>query len=147
MKKLLLVLLVAGGGYFLWQYTQKAPERAYREFAEAWARGQTDQAMRYADGDKIRRALQRFHIRGMPVQMEAFHGAKSEILAVKKMREGEVSLEATQRVTYDPPGATSAIGGTMLATFRHVVRIRETPAGWRVVDFEASFLDATQTRP
>jgi hypothetical protein len=51
-----------------------------------------------------------------------------------------------QIVAFDPPGLTTGLGGAMAASFRHVITMRRTPEGWRVVGFEPKFLDEVSTR-
>jgi hypothetical protein len=49
-------------------------------------------------------------------------------------------------IAFDPPGITSAIGGAMVMSFHHSVRLRKTSEGWKVVAFHPALLEMSEVR-
>jgi hypothetical protein len=78
--------------------------------------------------------------------MEALRGDRYEVESRSKDSDGDVRLVVKQTVHFDPPGATTGIGGAMYAHFRHTATVRKTPDGWRVVAFDREFLDMGEIR-
>jgi len=116
-------------------------------FLEAWAREDTRAAATLTDGEPAKKTVESKILRGvLKAPMEAYRGERVAIESRESAPTGEVTLTAKQVVLFDPPGITSGIGGAGAASFRHVVRMRKTPAGWRVVGFEPTFLEAGPTR-
>jgi len=58
-----------------------------------------------------------------------------------------VTLTVKQIVVFDPPGQTSGFASSAAASFRHVLTMKKTPAGWKVAAFQPTFLDAVSNRP
>ena len=149
MKKLFLLLLVAGGAFaaFRWFERHRA-NAAYEGFAESWAREKREAAARFGDAETVRRAFEVTPLRKYPggAAMEAYRGERSSIESRESAPDGGVALTATQTIFFDPPGVTSAIGGAMFARFRHAATVRKTPEGWRVVAFEPAYLEMGELR-
>ena len=144
MKKVVLVALLAGAGWFGYRFVVRMQqESCYRKVADAWAIGQTDEALRYAEGDAVRQSLEEHTLRS-PVDgrmIEAWRGVTYTIESSSKEEGGDIGLEAKQRLAFDPPGITSAIGGAMWVSFHHSAKLRRTSGGWKVVAFTPKFLD------
>lgn len=148
MKRLVLLALVAGGAWFAYRYAVvDAPVRTCEGFLEAWGREDTPAAAAMTEGETARSSVETHILRGVcRIPMEALRGSRSSLESRAKGPGGEEVLTMHQVVAFDPPGATTGIGGAMAATFRHVVTMRKTAAGWRVTAFEPKFLDAVSTR-
>lgn len=149
MKKLLLALLVAAvacAAY--WLLVLEPPVRAYRRFADAWAREDTPAAAALTTGEAAKKDVESRILRGVVLEpMEAYRGARHEIESREGSADGTVVVTAKEFVFFDPPGIASAIGGAGVAEVRHVARMKKTPEGWRVVEWKAEFLGARPTRP
>jgi hypothetical protein len=148
LKRIVVLLLLAGVGYTVYRVLARAgPVRAYEKFADAWARGDDEIALRHAEGDAMRRTLRSHSIRGLLFHpMEAFHGTRYAIDSVTSSPEGDVVIAAKQTIGFDPPGVTSAVGGAMFAVFRHQATLHKTSEGWKITAFEPTFLEAGETR-
>ncbi len=149
MKKLFLVLVLAGGAFVAYrQLVVEAPVRAFRRFAAAWGREDTPAAAALTDGDAARMAVESKILRGVvQAPMEALGGSRVTIESRVDRPDGDVVVTARELVTFDPPGVTSAFAGSMVAAVRHVATMRRGPDGWRVVAWTPEFLEAHATRP
>jgi hypothetical protein len=144
MKKLLFLLLLAGAGVLGYRYIQSSGAvSAYEKFAEAWTLGDKALAMRYAEASTATRAIERQSLRGLQsgAILEAFRGTRYVVESSTRSPEGDVVLEVTQTIQFDPPGVTSAITGAMYTHIHHSATVRKTPDGWKVVAFEPKFID------
>ncbi|HKF44250.1 MAG TPA: hypothetical protein VKG01_14200 [Thermoanaerobaculia bacterium] len=150
MKKLLLLAVLAAAawfGYTKW-FADREAIQAYEKFAHAWSRGDTDEAARHGEKQVAENAIQSQNLRGMRSGsiMEAFHGERYEIESKTAQPDGGVRLEVKQTILFDPPGATTGIGGAMWTTIHHSATLHRTPEGWKVTAFEAKYLDMGETR-
>ena len=150
MKKLLLLAVLAAAawfGYTKW-FAGREAVGVYEKFAHAWTRGDRDAALRYGEKAAVDDAIERQNLRGMRsgTIMEAFHGERYEIESRTVQPDGGVRLEVRQTILFDPPGATTGIGGAMWTTIHHSATLHRTPAGWKVIAFEAKYLDMGETR-
>lgn len=148
MKKILLVVLLGGGAIFAYRYAVvDAPVRAAKEFLRAWGREDTPAAAAFTDGDTAKKAVETHILRGVcRAPMEALGGSQATLESRANGAGGSVVLTMHQVVAFDPPGQTSGFASSMAASFRQVVTLKKTSAGWRVVAFQPSFLDAVSTR-
>ena len=149
LKKLVVLALLLGGAHVVYRHFQRAvPIGEYEKFADAWAQGDTEEALRHADGDAIRRTLRSQSIRGLMQipMMEAFHGTRYEIDSVASSPPGDVLVVARQTIGFDPPGMSTAVGGAAFAVFRHKASLHKTSEGWRVIAFEPTFVESGETR-
>jgi hypothetical protein len=121
---------------------------AYEKFAEAWVHGDKTEAARYGDAETVRHALDDRSLRETEggATMEAFRGERYSVESKTRSPGGDVELQIRQSIFFDPPGTTSAIGGAMVAHFRHRATVRKTSDGWKVVAFEPTYLDMAATR-
>ena len=119
----------------------------YERFAGAWMRGNKAEAMKYGEADALR-ALDKQQLRGMPsgTIIEAFHGTLYDIESKTRSPEGDLRLEVKQTILFDPPGATTGIGGAMFTHIHHSATLRRTAEGWKVVAFDAKYLDMGEVR-
>jgi hypothetical protein len=99
--------------------------------------------MRYAEASTATRAFERQSLRGLQsgAIMDAFRGTRYVVESSTRSPEGDVVLEVTQTIQFDPPGVTSAITGAMYTHIHHSATVRKTPDGWKVVAFEPKFID------
>ena len=144
MKKLLLLALLAAGGWFGYGFfARMQQESCYKKLADAWAMGRTGEALRYAEGETVRQSLEKNPLRGLvdARMIEAWRGVTYTIESTSKGDGGDVSIEARQRLAFDPPGITTGIGGGMWLSFHHSARLRHTSSGWKVIAFTPTFLD------
>jgi len=150
MKRLLAVVVILGGGFFTYrQIAAAGPARTFDQFAEAWARGRTEAALALSDGDSMRRTLEKktfVDTMCPPWTVDAFHGLRTEVVSSARNASGDLELDTRQTVAFDPPGATSGLGGAAAATFHHRVTMRETSGGWRVVAFDPKCDNVTMSR-
>ena len=57
MKKLLIPILLIGSGFFAYRsFSRVGPVKAYEKFADAWLRLDNDEALKFAEGESIKRA-------------------------------------------------------------------------------------------
>src|SRR5262245_35032391 len=123
MKKLVLlaVLLAAGLLGYRW-FGERRAYNAYEGFADAWARENRAAATAYGDDGAVARAFEKKTLRGTPggAAMEAFRGTLYTVESRTKSPDGDTELVVRQTILFDPPGATTGIGGAMFARFRHV---------------------------
>jgi hypothetical protein len=149
MKKLLLVAVLAAAGWYGYKwFADREAFQAYEKFAHAWTRGNRDEAARYSDADVAENAIARQNLRGMRsgTIMEAFHGERYEVESRTVLPGGDVQLEVKQTILFDPPGATTGIGGAMWTTIHHSAKLHRTPEGWKVSAFDAKYLDMGENR-
>ena len=149
MKKALLVLLLAAGGYLAYrQLVLEPPVRAFRRFAEAWGKEDTPAAAALTEGDVAKKAVELHILRGVvQAPMEALGRSHVAIESRVDRPDGDVVLTARELVLFDPPGMTSAFAGAMAASVRHVATMHKGADGWRVVAWAPEFLEAHSTRP
>ena len=143
MKKILWIFVLAGAvllGY-RWFSGWRAV-KAYEKFADAWTHDDRAAALKYAEPDAVEDALGRA-LTGMPSGsiLESFRGTRYEIETKTRLPGGDIRLEVKQTIFFDPPGATTAIGGAMLTHIHHSATLRQTAGGWKVVAFEPTYLD------
>jgi hypothetical protein len=149
MKAFVGLILLAAAAYFGhgWHRDHEA-FAAYENFAEAWVHEDRIAAARYGDADTVKHALEKCAIRGTRggAAMQALRGDRYEVESRTRTPEGEQRLVVKQTVHFDPPGATTGIGGAMYAHYRHTASVRKTAEGWRIVAFEVQFLDMGEIR-
>jgi hypothetical protein len=143
-KKLLVVLVLAGAGYLAYRYVTRAQQvGCYEKLADAWAHGRTDEALVFTDGDEAGRSLKRHPLTSLVDghMIDAWRGIGYTIESASRSDDGDVAIEAKQTIAFDPPGATTGIGGAMLMSFHHSARLHKTTQGWKVVAFEPTFIE------
>jgi len=140
--------VIAGGSFVAYrQIVLRAPDRVVERFLEAWAREDTTVAAALTDGETAKKTVESKILRGvLKAPMEAYRGTRVAVVGREEAPGGDLLLTAKQVVFFDPPGITSGIGGAAAGSFRQVVGLKKTPAGWRVVSFEPTFLEAAPTR-
>ena len=150
MKRLLVLLLLAAGAYFGYrEVIGLAPAKTFDQFAEAWARGRTEDAMKLADGASVRRTLEQksfLQVICPPWTVDAFHGFHTTVTSSATNASGDLEMDVEQTIGFDPPGVTSGIGGAVRGKFRHAATLRKTPDGWKVVAFTPKCESVTPTR-
>ncbi len=149
MKKLVVLLVLGGAAFFGYRsFSGGGAVSAYEKFAEAWTHDDPAGAGKHADAETARKAFEEQSLRGLQsgAMIEAFRGTRYEIESRSRSTEGDVLLEVKQTIQFDPPGVTSAITGAMYTHIHHSARVRKTPDGWKVVAFEAKFLDMGELR-
>jgi hypothetical protein len=114
--------------------------KTYEQFAEAVLRGQEAEARKLIQGDAAGRDLDR-HVQevGMERRTSQLVGSSYRVGA-ERAAGGKVTVEATQVVRWDPPGATSAMGAVRITHAQRAV-LEKTAAGYRVVAFEDKIVD------
>jgi hypothetical protein len=148
LKKTLLAVLLAAGAFFTYRYAVvDAPVRAGRDFLRAWGKEDTPAAVARTDGETAKKAVETHILRGVcRAPMEALGGSRTTVESRSEGPSGEVMLTVKQVVAFDPPGQTSGFASSMAASFRHALTMKKTPAGWKVVAFQPTFLDAVSNR-
>ena len=148
MKRVLALAAAAAALFFAYRWwTDRGASNVYEGFAGAWVRGDKTLAARYGT-DAAVKVLDRKALRGTPSGsiMEAFRGERYEVESREHGPDGEIELVVRQTIFFDPPGATTGIGGAMYTHFRHAATVRRTDDGWRVVAFDPTYLDMGETR-
>jgi hypothetical protein len=144
MKKLLGIIVLAGAALlgYRWFVGWRAVN-AYEKFADAWTHDDRVAALEHAGADMVDAALGGHPLTGMPSGsiLEAFRGTSYEIETKTRLPGGNLRLEVRQTIFFDPPGATTAIGGAMATHIHHSATLRKTAEGWKVVAFEPKYLD------
>lgn len=144
MKRLILLLLVAIAAFigFRWYTTSVAPERRYREFAEAVLKRNYDAAAAMTDGmsagDVANRGTQE-RIGAGPAMFQTLFPSSFEVTSRETAPDGALVLHAIQTVHFNPAGVESAMRPAMFATMNQTVTLRKTAAGWKVAAFENKF--------
>ena len=149
MKKVLGALLLLGIAWFAHRaFTEWRAYKTYERFAEAWTRGDRADALKYGTESAVTHALERRNLRGTRsgAIMEAFRGTTYSLKSRSRSPQGDVWLEVHETIFFDPPGATTAIGGAMWTRFRHDATVTKTSEGWRVTSFDATYLDMGEVR-
>jgi hypothetical protein len=150
MKRLVVLLLLAGAAYFGYQkFSAAAPAKTFARFAEAWARGRTDEAMTFAEGGSVKKVLEQknfVQVICAPWQVDAWHGFSTSVNSSSTNAEGDLDLDVEQSIAFDPPGATSGIGGAAVGKFHHVATLKKTPDGWKVIAFKPECVSVTLVR-
>ena len=54
-------------------------------------------------------------------------------------KDGDITLNATQTVLFNPAGVESALRPAMYATLKQVVKLHKASAGWKVTAFDNKF--------
>ena len=149
MKKLVLAVVLAGGLFagYRWFADWRAVS-VYEKFATAWTRGEKEEAAQFGEPEAVKNALEKQALRGMPsgAIMEAFRGERYAIESKTRLPGGDLRIEARQTIFFDPPGATTGIGGAMYTRIHHSVTLRERDTRWKVVAFEAAYVDMGEIR-
>ena len=148
MKKLLLLLLLAGAGVVGYRSFQASGAvSTYEKFAEAWTAGDKAIAMKYAD-DATAGEVEKHPLRGLQsgAAIEAFRGTRYEVESTSRTPEGDVQREVKQTIQFDPPGVTTGITGAMYTHIHHSATVRKTSDGWKVVAFLPKFIDMGEIR-
>lgn len=148
MKKLLLAALVAGVAFIAFRAFRGAsgPYGAYVTFATHVAKTEFAEAAALAGNDEVRAQVGGLGSAAGPVPMDAFRGVRFTKLSETRLPSGEVELGVEELLGFDPPGATTALGGAMYARFEHTARLQKGPGGWRVTSFERAFRKVVEAR-
>jgi hypothetical protein len=149
MKGVIVILsavAILAGIYFLF-IADSGAVKVYKQFATACAKGDREQALQFAESEDVLggdvKDNKRF-IGGVPA--EALHGISIKIESETKNDDGSVSIQAIQQIYFDPPGATSAIGGAMTSIFRQTADLTKTASGWKITAFENELVETKETR-
>jgi hypothetical protein len=148
-KKLLVVVVAVAAALAALRVHQvrEAPARVLAAYADAVAYGRHDLARTYATGELAgEEGGERFAVAGwVPVQeiRRISYAVTSRTPAADG---GEVVLEATQTVAFNPPGVESALRAAMRATFRLRATVRRVGGGWKVAAFSSELVDAGDAR-
>ena len=149
MKKVLGALLLLGLAWIGYRtLTEWSAYKTYERFAEAWTHGDKVEALKYGTEQAATHAIERRNLRGTRSGsiMEAFRGTSYSVKSRSRSPDGEGLLEVQETIFFDPPGATTAIGGAMWTRFRHDATVKKTEEGWRVTSFDATYLDMGEVR-
>jgi hypothetical protein len=150
LKKIVILLILAGAGYFGYKtfIGKSAASQAYLKFADALVWGRSDEAKKYAVDESVVEdpgdANHRSFAGDTPV--DYIHGTNYQIESETKNADGTITLKVKQNVFFDPPGTTSAIGGALVAIFRQTAVMQKTSTGWKVSEFDSEFIETKETR-
>jgi hypothetical protein len=148
-KALVGVILLAGLAFsgYRW-FGDRQVVSAYEKFADAWTRGDKDEMGRHGTADAAKDAFENHNLRGLQsgAAMDALHGTRYAVESKTAAPGGDLKIEATQTIYFDPPGATTGIGGAMWTHIHHSATLRKTAEGWRIVAFEPKYVDMGEVR-
>ena len=136
-----LILAAIGAGIYFFFIRDSAAYATYQKFATAVARGDHDEALRYAKtpdvlgGEEQNRGQ---NTGGMPVDalMAIRYSRESE----KKNPDGTVTVVAMQSVHFDPPGTTSAMGA-LISKYRQTATLEKSSGKWVVTALDSEFVE------
>ena len=149
MKQAVGILALAGAVFFGYRwFGGHQAQSTFEKFADAWATDDVAGAKKYGDADTATRAFGKQSLRGLQsgAIIEAFRGTRYVFESTTRSENGDIALEVMQTIQFDPPGVTSAIMGAMYTHIHHSATVRKTPQGWKVVSFEAKFMDMGEMR-
>lgn len=135
-----LVVAAAAGIYFFF-IADSAAYSTYKKFSDALAHGWREEALQYADSEDVLGGSEENRGQsagGMPV--DALTGIKYSLESETTNADESVTVTVIQSVSFDPPGATSAMGA-MTSKYRQTADLKQTTDGWRVVSFNSEFLE------
>lgn len=141
MKRAVVVLVIAAAAVAGYRYyaTSLAPERRYKEFAEAVLHRQYDAAAAMTDGlsaTDVARAGTQEAIGAGPSMFQTLFPSRFEVTSREAAADGALVLHAVQTVLFTPPGVESALRPAMFATMNQTVTLRKSAGGWKVAAFE-----------
>ena len=137
----LIILVAIGAGVYYFFIADSPAYIAYKNFATAVARGDRDEALRYAEspdvigGEDQNRGQ---NTGGMPVA--ALMGIHYKRESQKKNSDGTLTIVALQSVHFDPPGATSAMGA-MISKYRQTATLTKSSDKWVVSSLQSEFVE------
>jgi hypothetical protein len=142
MKKLLLVVLLAGGAVLGYRHVAShAAEAAYRRFAETMLQRDYNAAAALADGlsaGDLEKLGSQERIGAGPPMFQTLFPSKFAVDSREASPDGSVTLRATQTVLFNPAGVESAMPA-MYAKLRQVVTLKKSAGAWRVTAFTNDF--------
>jgi hypothetical protein len=142
MKKMLALLLLAGGAFVVYRYVvTNGPEATYKRFAEEILHRRYDAAAAMSDGlsaADLEKSGSQERIGGGPPMFQTLFPSRFTIESLEKRPDGVV-VHATQTVLFNPIGVESAVRPAMFATLKQVVTLHKGASGWRVTAFENTF--------
>jgi hypothetical protein len=119
---------------------------AFEDFAETWGSGRGRDALTWATDAEAQAAIKAFsvnHVTGWT--MQAVLTSETTIDSEEDgPGDGEVTLEATQVIGFNPPGVESAMFPTMRAEVAHWAVMRRTGDGWKVAAFEPELVEVRE---
>jgi hypothetical protein len=142
MKKISVVLVLAGIGYLAWTLlgAESDAARCYKEFADAWAHQRLDDALALtAVGSPARRLVEERierKRRALPAGMTyGIAGLAFNVISEREAEDGRtVTLRAEQTTRVTGAGQESAFGRPVLAD--HEVTLTAEGSRWKVISFE-----------
>ncbi len=147
MKKLLILAAIVACGWLFWS-TNYGPSSQWgttKRFLTAVGTQRASEALALADRD-AKSGIEKLSSSAGWVPVEAYHGQTFAKKSSESLPSGDVKLLVSEVLFFDPPGATSAIGGAMMASFDDTVVLSKKSGSWKVVSFDRVFLKADSTR-
>ena len=143
MKAIIFLLIIAAVGFGIYYFfiADSPAYSTYKNFANAVARGDKEEALLFAQGPEIIRGPEQNRYQtagGMPVAAET--GIRYTHESETKNADGSVTIQAMQSVHFDPPGATSAMGA-MIAKYRQTATLSKSSGKWIVTSFKEDFVE------
>jgi hypothetical protein len=138
MNKLIVVAVLAGGGYAGYRafFHKSEPVLAYEHFTQALLRGRYDEARALAAGDAQARFADLQKDVDTARHFNQLIGANYKVVSEKATDGGRKStIQALQIVKWDPPGNTSAMGSMAVYHDQHAV-VEQRDGAWKIVTFE-----------
>lgn len=147
MKKLAIVVVLALAGWCYWSanYGASSSWGVAKRFLTAVGSTHRADAAGLAEGAAAE-ALQKADSAAGWIPVEGYHGQSFAEESKEKLPSGDVRYVISEILFFDPPGATSAIGGAMAASFRDTVVLSKKSGSWKVVSLDRQFLKSDSTR-
>jgi hypothetical protein len=153
MKNLLILAILIAGGYYAYTMYLKPKETgsvaSYKQFAEHWVRGETQQALAMTDDERVQIALDNFSAKSLMGTSDM-----AEIISIDYKIDSstsvsdpsELNIIAEVKVGYNPPGAKGLTKASFRATFKHTATIKRYGDGFKITGFQPSFVGVGDAR-
>ena len=144
MRRLVVVLVVLGAAFLGYRYYRgsHAPVKHYKAFAEEILHRRYDAAAEMAEGltaANLAKKGSQERIGAGPEMFQTLFPSRFAIESQETGPDGELTINATQTVLFNPQGVESAVRPAMYATMKQVTKLRNGGQGWKVVGFENKF--------
>lgn len=143
MKRLLVIVLVLAASVIVYRHCSRdSAEARYRAFAEEMLNRRYEAASAMCEGlsvEDLRERGSQERIGDGPAMFQTLFPSRFEIRSSEQKADGDVVLNATQIVLFNPVGVESAIRPAMQARLNQKVTLRKAGGEWKVTGFSNAF--------
>jgi hypothetical protein len=153
MKNLLILAILIAGGYYAYTMylkpNEKGPVASYKQFAEHWIRGETEQALAMTDDERVQMALDNFSAKSLMGTNDM-----AEIISIDFTVDtsstvadpDELHINAEVKVGFNPAGAKGLARASFRATFKHTATVKRYGDVYKITGFQPSLVGVTEMR-